>query len=151
MAVLYFGASHVQRGIYMLPDGEYCSANGTLIGQDVIDGHAGIYGCWGCLGAGLVKMYLGRGYSLVQCDICHGERTSGLLPKLQPRHIHDWQPSEDKALARFEPQWCECGAAWLKKRERASPTAAIGGMMPVGALLAPAGGTEAKGREGGVT
>jgi len=136
MAVLYYGASHVIGGIYLLPDGEeYCCADGSLYGQDVIDQYHGVYGCWRCGGAGVVKMYLNLGYELAQCDVCRGERTSGLMPTLVPRHIHDWQPSEDEAPARFEPQRCPCGANWLKRRPKERPEMSVGGLVPVGALL----------------
>lgn len=139
MAVLYFGASHVTRGIYMLPDGEYCNGDGSLYGQDVIDAYHGVYGCWACGGIGLVKMYLNRGYELVQCDVCQGGRTSGLMPNLEPRHLHDWQPSEDKVPARFEPQRCGCGALWLKRRVKEPATERVAGFLPLAAAL-PQGG-----------
>lgn len=135
MAVLYFGASHITRSIYMLPDGEYCNGDGSLRGQDILDEYHGVFSCWGCGGAGVVKMYLSRGYELVQCDVCQGQRTSSLMPKLEPRHIHDWQPSEDKAPPRFEPFRCACGALWLKKREREASKNRVAGLLPLAAVL----------------
>ena len=135
-AVLYFGASHVLGGIYLLPDGEdYCLADGSLYGQDPVDEYHDVWECWRCNGLGVVKMYLGHGYALVQCDICRGERTSGLMPDLRPRHVHDWQPSDDKVPARFEPYRCPCGARWLKKRERAAEPKTLAGLTPLAALL----------------
>ena len=136
LAVLYFGASHVLGGIYMLPDGEYCLPDGSLYGQQPIDEYHGIWECWRCGGAGLVKRYLGRGYTLATCEECKGSRQSGLMPELRPRHVHNWRPSEENSYpARFEPQRCECGALWLKKRPRAAATQPIAGLVPVGALL----------------
>jgi hypothetical protein len=136
LAVLYFGASHVLGGIYLLPDGEeYCNADGSLHGQDVIDEYHGVYSCWRCAGAGVVKMYLNRGYELVRCEVCRGDRTSVLMPNLVPRHIHDWQPSEEKAPARFEALGCDCGALWLKRRPKENPETRVGGLVPLAAVL----------------
>jgi len=135
-AVLYFGASHVMGGIYLLPEGdEYCCADGSLYGQDAIDQYHDIYTCWRCGGLGLLKVYLSRGYELAQCEECRGSCQSGLMPDLRPRHVHDWQPSDDKVPARFDPQRCSCGARWLKKRERAAEPKTLAGLTPLAALL----------------
>jgi len=135
-AVLYFGASHVMGGIYLLPEGdEYCCADGSLYGQDAIDQYHDIYTCWRCGGLGLLKVYLSRGYELAQCEECRGSCQSGLMPDLRPRHVHDWQPSDDKVPARFDPQRCSCGARWLKKRERAAEPKSLAGLTPLAALL----------------
>jgi len=136
MAVLYYGASHVLGGIYLLPDGEeYCCADGSLYGQDPVDEYHGLWTCWRCGGLGVVKMYRGHGYALVQCDVCRGERTSDLMPNLQPRHIHDWQPYEDEVPKTFEPQRCPCGAMWLKKSERQMVVGKIAGMAAIASLI----------------
>src|SRR3989304_1208938 len=102
LAVMYFGAAHVLGGIYMLPDGEYCLPDGSLYGQQPIDEYHGIWECWRCGGAGVVKLYLHRGYTLATCEECSGSRQSGLMPDFQPRHIHDWQPAEEAAPARVQ-------------------------------------------------
>lgn len=136
LAVLYFGASHIVGGIYMLPDGEYCLGDGSLYGQQPIDEYHGRWECWRCGGVGRLKRYIGNRYLLVTCDECNGSRQSGLMPELQPRHLHEWRPSEeDGCPARFEPMRCKCGALWLKKRERAVDPRRIGGLLPIGALL----------------
>lgn len=136
MAVLYFGASHVIGGIYLLPEVDlYCSANGTLIGQDCIDEYHGIWSCWRCGGVGLLKVYLHHGYALARCDVCQGACTSGEMPELRPRHVHDWQPSEDKVPPHFEPQRCGCGALWLKRRPRELAAARVAGLLPIAELV----------------
>jgi hypothetical protein len=135
LAVLYFGASHVLGGIYMLPDGEYCCADGTVYAQAIIDDYHGVYSCWRCGGVGKLKMYLRQGYELVRCEVCEGSTQSGLMPELRPRHVHDWQPSEDQVPPRFEPQRCTCGALWLKKTERKPATGMVAGLKPLASLL----------------
>ena len=136
LAVLYFGASHVLRDIYMLPDGEYCVADGSVYGQQPIDEYHGIWECWGCGGVGVVKVYLHHGYELASCEMCGGKGESGLMPDLRPRHIHDWQPSEGEGCPpRFEPQRCTCGALWLKKTERKPATGMVAGLKPLAGLL----------------
>jgi hypothetical protein len=133
LAVRFFGASHVIGGIYMLPDGEYCTADGMLYGQQPRDEYHGIWDCWRCGGVGLVKVYLHRGYVLSRCDVCQGSGESGLMPALQPRHVHDWQPTESRPG--FEPQACDCSAVWLKKSQRRIATGMLAGMKPLASLL----------------
>ena len=136
LAVLYFGASHVLGGIYMLPDGEYCCGDGTVYNQQPIDEYHGVWECWRCAGAGIVKVYLRRGYALATCEECGGSRQSGLMPNLRPRNAHDWQPAEQgDCPPRFEPQQCECGARWLKKTERKPATGMVAGLKPLAGLL----------------
>jgi hypothetical protein len=140
--VLYFGASHVLGGIYLLPDGEeYCGADGALYAQDFIDQYHGIYSCWRCGGCGLIKLYLNQGYEMVVCDICRGSRQSGLMPALQPRHVHSWAPSKDRPPRVFRPRRgfgllkCACGAVWLKAWPKAGEDIDLAGMKPLSSLL----------------
>lgn len=144
MAVLYFGASHVTRAIYMLPDGEYCLADGSLYGQQPIDEYHSRYDCWACGGVGFVKVYLGRGYELAACDVCRMSKESSLMPPLRPRHVHDWRAVEEKAAPLYEPHRCPCGALWLKKQPQKSTGGRIAGLLSVGELLKAKGGPDGR-------
>lgn len=140
----FFGASHVFGGIHLVPTGEYCTPDGMLYGQQPVDEYRGIWECWRCGGAGILKMYLpDRRVELVLCDVCQGRRTSGVMPALMPRHVHSWQPDGQERWG-WEPQRCDCGARWLKRRETGRATAMMAGMTALASLL-PEGGTAQEG------